>query len=93
MSILTKTFLQQIGIDLDDKSIDKLSLEIEEELYQRVLAEIIALSDDSIIAELPKLNEMSDQEAQDWLTANIEDFSEIVEDEIAILLGEIVEAN
>ncbi len=91
MSILTKEFLEQIGIYLDDESIAKLSESVEEELYQRVIKEIIELSDDDIIAELSKLNDMSDSDAQSWLQANVEDLDEIVNDEIAILLGDLAE--
>ncbi|NCU29359.1 hypothetical protein EOM60_01970 [Candidatus Saccharibacteria bacterium] len=91
MPILTKEFLEQIGIYLDDESIAKLSESVEEELYQRVIKEIIELSDDDIIAELSKLNDMSDSDAQSWLQANVEDLDEIVNDEIAILLGDLAE--
>lgn len=91
MSILTKEFLEQIGIYLDDESIAKLSESVEEELYQRVIKEIVELSDDDIIDELPKLNDMNDGDAQKWLQDNVEDFDEIVKDEITILLGELAE--
>ena len=91
MPILTKEFLEQIGIHLDDESIAQLSEQAEEKLYQRVFNEIIELSDSAQLEELKKLEEMDDESAQAWLQANVEDFDEIVEDEIAILLGEIAE--
>ena len=91
MPILTKEFLEQIGIHLDDESIAQLSEQAEEKLYRRVLDEIIELSDSAQLEELKKLEEMDDESAQAWLQANVEDFDEIVEDEIAILLGEIAE--
>lgn len=91
MPILTKKFLAQIGIHLDDESIAQLSEQAEEKLYRRVLDEIIELSDSAQLEELKKLEEMDDESAQAWLQANVEDFDEIVEDEIAILLGEIAE--
>ena len=91
MPILTKEFLEQIGIYLDDESIAQLSEQAEEKLYRRVLDEIIELSDSAQLEELKKLEEMDDESAQAWLQANVEDFDEIVEDEIAILLGEIAE--
>lgn len=91
MPILTKEFLEQIGIHLDDESIALLSEQAEEKLYQRVLNEIIELSDSDQREELKKLEDMDDESAQAWLQANVEDFDDIIEDEIAILLGEIAE--
>ena len=92
MPILTKAFLAQIGIHLDDESIAQLQEQAEEKLYQRVFNEIIELSDSAQREELKKLEGMDDESALAWLRANIEDFDDIIEDEIAILLGEIAES-
>ena len=76
MTILSKEFLEQIGVHLDDKAIADLSDDIEGELYQRVLDEIIALSDDEdIVASLQKLAYMDDEEAQMWIQYNVEEFN------------------
>lgn len=91
MSIITKEFLEQIGIELDDEAVARLSEEFEEELYQRVLNEVIELSDEDIVAELHKLAYIDNEDSLKWLQDNIEDFDDIVRSETYIMLGDLAE--
>ena len=91
--LLNKQFLQDIGVTLDDQTYETLSQHYEETLNERVIIEIV---DDLDEKQLEELHTLTNQDAgvfNQWLAANVRKLDEIIEDEIAILLGEITESS
>lgn len=92
MALLSKQFLNTLGITLDDASSEAFSQHFENTLNSRVIEEIIDILENDQLEQLATLRDSGDDEVlQKWLVENIPDLSEIIQDEVAILLGEIVE--
>lgn len=91
MAILSRTFLTDLGIELNEADYQALSDHFDTTLHQRVVDEIIDELMPEQADELAALQGHDDTEIQAWLTANVPDLAEIVSDEVYILLGEIAE--
>ncbi len=91
MALLSREFLEQLGIHLDEQNYVALSTHFETTLYERVIAEIGEELTPEQAAELADLQASDDASIQQWLTANVPQLQDIVSDEIDILLGEIAE--
>ena len=91
MPLLSREFLEQLGIQLDDQNYAALSDHFETTLYERVVAEIGEELTPEQAAELASLQSADDATIQQWLTANVPEVQDIVADEIDILLGDIAE--
>lgn len=91
MALLSREFLEQLGIQLDDQNYAALSAHFETTLYERVIAEIGEELTPEQAAELANLQSADDTSIQQWLTTNVPELQDIVSDEIDILLGEIAE--
>lgn len=89
--LLSKKFLNSIGVELDDKAYAALSEHYEQTLNDRVFKEIVEELTEQQLKELQTLKQASSEELEKWLVNNVPQLDEIVEDEIAILLGEIAE--
>lgn len=88
--LLSKQFLANIGVVLDEQTYQALSEHYEETLNDRVMSEIVDELDDSQLEELQKLKNTPDK-LPEWLLKNVLQLDEIIEDEIAILMGEVAE--
>ncbi len=89
--LLNKKFLEGIGVELDEQTLNALSEHYERTLNERVMAEIVDGLDED---QLEKLHSLESGEADllsAWLVTNVPQLDEIIEDEVAILLGEIAE--
>lgn len=91
--LLNKQFLQDIGLTLDNQTYETLSEHYEETLNERVIKEIVDELDEKQLEELHSLANQDDSIINQWLASNIPKLDEIIEDEIAILLGEITESS
>lgn len=89
--LLNKKFLDDIGVTLDDQTYAALSQHYEETLNDRVINEIVDELDERQLEELSSLKGGSTGILQQWLQENVPQLDEIIEDEIAILFGEIAE--
>ncbi len=91
MAILSQQFLQTIGINMDEQTLQAFSDHFEEALGERVINEILETLDEPQVQELVTLRDQGDEQLQAWLQANVPDLKEIVEDEVYILMDELVE--
>lgn len=91
MPLLNKTFLTDLGINLDEAQYEALADHFETTLQERVINEIVEELTPEQAQELTHYQSSSDQELSVWLQANVENLSGIVSDEVDILLGEIAE--
>jgi succinate dehydrogenase flavin-adding protein (antitoxin of CptAB toxin-antitoxin module) len=90
-ALFDKNFLDNLGVELSPDEINLLSQHYVHTLQERVLSEITTELDEAQLIELHELQQKSDKELREWITNNIPQLKEIIEDESAILLGEIAE--
>ena len=91
MAILTQTFLRSLNINLDDQTFQAFDEHFETTLENRVIESILDELNEQQLEELSKLREQADEQLQTWLQSNIPNLSEIIQDEVDILLGDIVQ--
>jgi hypothetical protein len=90
--VLDKEILASLGINLDDEKTEALIKMFEEQLQERVGAEIFEALDDDHAKELVTIQESGDESSiAAYIEQNIPDFRSIVEDETDILLGELAD--
>lgn len=87
--LLNKKFLQSIGVSIEDHVFEALSEHYEETLTERVISEIVDELDEAQLKQLHELKAADPETLNQWLASTVPELDEIVEDEIAILLGEI----
>ena len=91
-ALLNRQFLNDIGVkNMSDEQLALLSQHYETTLYGRVIDAIIVSLDEGKLAQLQDYQQRSDEELQSWLRENVDQLSDIIEDETTILLGELVE--
>jgi len=91
MSALSKEFLQNIGVELDDSTYQAFAQHFDETLSQRIIDEIIDSLDEAQLAQFNALKD-SDDQLWNWVQANVTDLGEIIQEEVDILLGDIAES-
>lgn len=89
---ITQSTLETLGIDLTGEDVDALLEDLNETLQERVGTEITQSLTEEQLKELVDMQETaSEEEMGIWLEKNIPDMKQIVQNEIDILIGEIVE--
>lgn len=91
MPLLSKPILDTLGIQLSDEDFASLAEHFEATLDERVFSEIVLELSPEQAQQLAAMQQSSDEELLAWLQANVPALSEIVADEIDILLGELAE--
>lgn len=91
MATLNKQFLSSIGVELDDSTVEAFSLHFEDTLTERVIEEVIDTLEGDKLEELISIRDNDDNSLQTWLQQNVPDLTEIINQEVAILIGEIAE--
>lgn len=92
MAILTQATLDDLGIHLDDPTYTALAEHFEETLDKRVIEEIVNELTPEQADDFANLQDPDDKQIYDWLTSNVQNLSEIISDEVDILLGELAES-
>ena len=92
MTVITRQLLADIGISLDDAAYVQFTEQYEAELDNHIVNEIVDELDTEQLRELTRFKDSGDDAGlQRWLVENVPDLDKIVEEEMAILLGEIAE--
>ena len=91
MAILSKQFLEDLGIELGEQDFVSLAEHFETTLQERVINEITMEISPEQAQELAAMQSASEADLLAWLQANVPDLAEIVSDEVDILLGELAE--
>jgi hypothetical protein len=91
MPVLTQTFLQSLGINMDDTTYQAFAEHFEATLDERVVDAVTDSLNERQLEELVALRDQDEARLQAWLQANVPDLNEIVQDEVDILLGELAE--
>lgn len=89
---ITKDALLALGINLDDQDIDSLLAHLNDTVEERIGAEITESLSDEQLQELIDLQDnATDEEVGDWIAKHVPDYKEIVQDNIDIVIGELVD--
>lgn len=92
MQLITQQDLIAMGIQLDDEQLKALVDHANETLNERVGADIIESLDDESLKEYLDIQQTGNgEEASAWLTANVPELEQIVENERDIVLGELAD--
>lgn len=90
--IITPLLLASTGIDIPDEQVEPLLDYMNDILEERVGEAIVESLDDAQLEQLAELQETAtDEEVQNWINTNVAELSEIIKDEIDIMLGEAAE--
>lgn len=90
--LITEDTLVAMGIQLSEEEMKTLVQHANETLNERVGADVIESLDDEKLEEYLALQQGGDvDKASSWLTENVPELKEIVENERDILLGELAE--
>ena len=88
----TPELLTKLGINLSTDDQASLLSELQATLQERVGLAIFDLLDDDEASTLLTLQEKGDDSAiAEWILANVPEYSELVQDEYDILVGELAE--
>ena len=89
---ITKETLQAFNINLEGQDKETLLEHLNDTLQERVGTEIAAMLDDDKLQELLETQKTAtDEQMGTWLTQNVPELQQIVQDEINILMGELNE--
>lgn len=91
--LLSRAFLNDLGIRLNDTDYIALAQHFEETLFERVIEEVVLELSPEKAQELAEMRDTDEAAVQQWLVANVPDLEEIVSGEVDILLGEIAESS
>jgi hypothetical protein len=91
MSTLSKDFLQSIGINLDDSTFIAFSEHFDATLKERIISDIVDELDDEQLGQLEQLKNSDGDQIWHWIQTNVTDLSEIIQEEVDILLGDVAE--
>ena len=91
VTIVTKAQLNSIGINLPEDQMQALIQHIEDTINSQIGEEIVESLDDDQLKELVQMqdNDASAEEIDEWIRARVPEYDEIIEDNVAIVLGEL----
>ena len=93
VTIVTKAQLNSIGINLPEDQMQALIQHVEDTINSQIGEEIVESLDDEQLKELVQMqdNDVPAEEIDAWIRERIPEYGEIIEDNVAIVLGELVE--
>lgn len=91
---ITKEQLNSIGIDLPDDEMAALIEHTESAINERIGEEIIDSLDDDQLKEFVGMQDRNTpaEQIEQWIIERVDDYQEIIEDNVAIVLGELAES-
>jgi hypothetical protein len=91
MTVLTKQFIQTLGIDLDDETFALFDEHFEETLSSRVIESILDILDEEQLHNFAAVGDQDEEAIHQWLITNVPDLNEIISEEVTILIAELAE--
>ena len=93
VTIVTKAQLNSIGINLPEDQMQALIQHVEDTINSQIGEEIVESLDDDQLKELVQMqdNEAPAEEIDAWIRARVPEYDEIIEDNVAIVLGELAD--
>lgn len=92
-TMITKAQLNSVGINLPDDQAQALIQHVEDTVNERISEEIVDSLDDVQLAELVALqgDDVPAEQVEAWIRERVPEYDEIIEDNVTIVLGELVE--
>lgn len=93
VTIVTKAQLNSIGINLPEDQMQALIQHVEDTINSQIGEEIVESLDDEQLKELVQMqdNDVPAEEIDAWIRARVPEYDEIIEDNVAIVLGELAD--
>lgn len=93
VTIVTKAQLNSIGINLPEDQMQALTQHVEDTINSQIGEEIVESLDDDQLKELVQMqdNDAPAEEIDAWIRARVPEYDEIIEDNVAIVLGELAD--
>ena len=93
VTIVTKAQLNSIGINLPEDQMQALIQHVEDTINSQIGEEIVESLDDDQLKELVQMqdNDAPAEEIDTWIRARVPEYDEIIEDNVAIVLGELAD--
>lgn len=91
VTIVTKAQLNSIGINLPEDQMQALIQHVEDTINSQIGEEIVESLDNEQLKELVQMqdNDAPAEEIDAWIRARVPEYDEIIEDNVAIVLGEL----
>ena len=91
VTIVTKAQLNSIGINLPEDQLQALIQHVEDTINSQIGEEIVESLDNEQLKELVQMqdNDVPAEEIDAWIRERIPEYDEIIEDNVAIVLGEL----
>lgn len=91
--MITFDQLRSIGIDLPDEQMRALIEHTENRVNEQIGEEIVDSLDDEELAELVAMQENNTppEQIEQWIIERVEDYVEIIEDNVAIVMGDLAQ--
>ena len=91
VTIVTKAQLNSIGINLPEDQMQALIQHVEDTINSQIGEEIVESLDNEQLKELVQMqdNDVPAEEIDAWIRARVPEYDEIIEDNVAIVLGEL----
>lgn len=93
VSMITVEQLRSIGIDLPEDQMQALMQHTEDTINEQIGEEIVDSLDDGQLQELVAMQEADApaEQVEEWIVERVENYQEIVEDNVAIVLGDLAQ--
>lgn len=93
VTIVTKAQLNSIGINLPEDQMQALVQHVEDTINSQIGEEIVESLDDDQLKELVQMqdNDVPAEEIDAWIRERVPEYDEIIEDNVAIVLGELAD--
>ena len=93
-AIITKEQMNGIGIDLPEDQMQALIQHTEDTINAQIGEEVVDALDDKQLEELVALQDSNvpREEIEAWIIERVPDYQDIVEDNVAIVLGDLAES-
>lgn len=93
VTIVTKAQLNSIGINLPEDQMQALIQHVEDTINSQIGEETVESLDDDQLKELVQMqdNDAPAEEIDAWIRARVPEYDEIIEDNVAIVLGELAD--
>jgi len=89
---ITEANLIEMGIELSDEKMASLLEHLNQELNERVGTALLQELDDEQIDEYNEFAKTANEDqVGEWLSSKIPEFTQIIQDEIDVMLGDIAE--
>lgn len=93
VAMITVDQLRSIGIDLPEDQMQTLIQHAEDTINEQIGEEIVDSLTDRQLQELVAMQEADApaEQVEEWIVERVENYQEIVEDNVAIVLGDLAE--